>query len=88
MPSSVEKTSQAALRRWMCRQSCATTTAATVIETSVATGAATSTGSTNASIGTAMSASPNPSADRTSVAPKNTITTRSASEVTPSIRRD
>ena len=45
------------------------------LETSTAIGSATLTGSTNASSGTAMSASPNPSADRRSVAPKNTTTT-------------
>src|SRR6185436_12367106 len=82
MPSSVKNTSQAALRRCTCRQSCATTTAATVIETSIATGATTSTGSTNARSGTAMSASPNPSADRTSVAQKSTAATRKVSQLT------
>ena len=50
------------------RQSCATTTAATVIERSTATGAAILTGRTSASSGTAMSASPNPKADRMRVA--------------------
>jgi hypothetical protein len=46
-----------------------------VIEISTATGAATLTGSTSASSGTAISASPNPNADRMSVAPKKTATT-------------
>ena len=75
MPKSVENTNQPALPKWTCRQSCATTTAATVMEMSTATGAATSTGRTSASSGTAIRASPNPNAERITVARKNTAGT-------------
>src|SRR5437660_10954065 len=59
----------------MCRQSCSTTTNATVMETRTATGAATSTGTASASRGTAISASPNPKADRMIVARNSTAIT-------------
>src|SRR6185437_3040711 len=72
MPSKVESTSHAALRKWISRQSCATTTPAMVIDTSTARGAATSSGMKSASNGTATNASPNPNADRIKVAANTT----------------
>ncbi|WP_242451943.1 hypothetical protein [Rhodanobacter sp. T12-5] len=48
---------------------------ATVTEISTATGAATSTGMIKASNGTAISASPNPNAERTNVARNSTAST-------------
>src|SRR5262249_56080912 len=58
-----------------CGQYCRSTTAATVIDTSAARGAAISTGTLSASSGTAISASPNPNAERISVAMKMTAST-------------
>ncbi len=75
IPNNVATTSHPALRTWMFRQSCAMITAATVMETSTASGAATLMGSRMASSGTATSASPNPNAERISVAAKITSKT-------------
>ena len=75
MPNSVAKTSHPVLRTWISRQSCATTTAAIVIDTSTASGAAIPKGRRSASKGTANSASPNPNADRISVAINTTNST-------------
>ena len=75
MPNRVERTSHPALRTWTFRQSWATTIPATVIETRMASGTATSTGMSRASSGTATRASPNPNADRISVARKTTAST-------------
>jgi len=72
IPKIVDNTSHPALRQWMWRQSCATTTAAIVMDTSTAKGAATCIGMKKASRGTAISASPNPNAERITVA-TNTI---------------
>src|SRR5262245_49291723 len=58
------------------------TTRATVMETRTASGAATSTGMSRASRGTAMSASPNPKAERISVATKITASTQQSVQPT------
>ena len=53
---------------------------ATVIDTRTATGAATFTGITSESNGTAISASPNPKAERITVATKSTASTSTSVE--------
>src|SRR3954468_16868239 len=75
MPIMLESTSHTVIGTCTSLQSCATMMAATVIETSTATGAAVSTGRARARSGTAIKASPKPSAERTNDAQNRTAAT-------------